>query len=83
MSVMIFNRDKINAFKCVVAIVLSALSLSGCSTVAPWERGVLAKPQMALDPVPMQSAIRAHNYSSREAAASTHSSGGGGGCGCY
>jgi len=51
--------------------------------VAPWERGVLAKSEMALDPTPMQSVIRAHNYSSREAAASAHTAGGGGGCGCY
>jgi hypothetical protein len=38
---------------------------------------------MALDPTPLQSGIRMHNYSSREAAASINSSGGGGGCGCY
>jgi hypothetical protein len=59
------------------------LAMTACSTVQPWERGILAKPQMALDPTPLQSGIRMHNYSSREAAASINSSGGGGGCGCY
>ncbi len=59
------------------------LAMTACSTVQPWERGILAKPQMALDPTPLQSSIRMHNYSSREAAASINSSGGGGGCGCY
>ncbi|HNO75237.1 MAG TPA: DUF4266 domain-containing protein [Nitrosomonas mobilis] len=54
-----------------------------CTSVAPWERGVLAQPQMALDPNPLQSGLRAHNYPSREAGASTNASGGGGGCGCF
>lgn len=66
-----------------VVMLILPLALSGCATVAPWERGILAKSHMALDPTPMQSVIRAHNYSSRESAASAHSSGGGGGCGCY
>jgi hypothetical protein len=62
--------------------LLCVLFLSGCSTVQPWERGTLAKPQMALDPYPMQSTYRAHNYNSREAGAGAGSHGGGG-CGCY
>jgi len=57
--------------------------LTGCVHVAAWERGVLAKPQMALEPHPLQANVRAHNYSSREAGANVHSDGGGGGCGCY
>ena len=57
------------------------LSLSGCTAVQPWERGTLAKPQMALDPYPLQSAITAHNYGSREAGAGSKA-GQGGGCGC-
>jgi Domain of unknown function (DUF4266) len=62
--------------------VIAATSLSACSTVQPWERGNLAKPQMALDPYPLQSALRAHNYGSREAAAGGNAAQGGG-CGCY
>lgn len=67
----------------VVLFAVATLAVTSCTSVQPWERGVLAKPQMALDPTPMQSGIRMHNYSSREAAASINSSGGGGGCGCY
>ncbi len=59
------------------------IALSGCSAVAPWERGNLAKPQMALDLTPMQSALRSHIYGSREAAATGGDSNSGGGCGCY
>jgi hypothetical protein len=57
-------------------------SVSGCAEVAPWERGNLAKPQMALDPTPMQTGFRSHIYGSREAA-SGGDAGSGGGCGCY
>ncbi len=56
--------------------------LTACTPVQPWERGNLAKPQMALDPYPLQSALRAHNYGSREAAAGGNAAQGGG-CGCY
>jgi len=59
------------------------LMLSGCTSVAAWERGYLAKPQMAIEPNPLQHHMQLHNYFSREAAASTHSADGGGGCGCY
>jgi hypothetical protein len=58
------------------------LALAGCAQVKPWERGNLAKPQMAPDPHPLQSALRTHNYASREAVAGG-SAAQGGGCGCY
>ncbi|CAA9893065.1 Arginine decarboxylase [Candidatus Methylobacter favarea] len=64
------------------ACLIFGACLSGCAPVAPWERGNLAKPQMALDVNPMLSTLRSHNYSSREAA-SGGSSAAGGGCGCY
>lgn len=57
--------------------------VTGCVHVAPWERGNLAKPQMDIDPNPLQTEMQSHNYSSREAAPSHKSSAGGGGCGCY
>ena len=56
--------------------------VSGCTPVAPWQRGTLAKPQMALNPYPMQNTFNTHIYGSREAATGS-SSAGGGGCGCY
>jgi len=72
--------------KLLLVIVLLAslgITVSGCAHVEAWERGHLAKHQMALDPDPLQNHIQLHNYSSREAAASTHAVDGGGGCGCY
>jgi len=60
-------------------VILSALT--ACAPVQPWERGRLAKPQMALDQDALLSAMDEHVYTSKEAA-----SGGvgpsGGGCGC-
>lgn len=64
---------------CAMALVSI---LTACASVDPWERSHLAKPQMALDSQPLQSALRAHNYSSREAAAGGNAAQGGG-CGCY
>lgn len=66
-----------------ILFLLISFLLAGCVNVAPWERGILAKPHMAVDPQPLQSGIRQHNYGSRESAASTNSAGGGGGCGCF
>jgi hypothetical protein len=63
------------------ALLLLAGSSLGCTAVAPWERGRLAKPQMALDPDPQQRALRDHVHASREAAAGGQT-GAGGGCGC-
>jgi hypothetical protein len=71
----------LKSFKTWHCFILS-LALTGCSAVAPWERGNLAKPQMALDPTPLQSGTRSHIYGSREAATGGESSSGGG-CGCY
>jgi hypothetical protein len=56
--------------------------LSGCAEVAPWERGHLAKPHMAMEPHPASRALREHTYGTREAAVGG-STAGGGGCGCY
>ncbi|MGH8525662.1 MAG: DUF4266 domain-containing protein [Gammaproteobacteria bacterium] len=73
-----------NGTERVLAAMLLGLSvfISGCAAVAPWERGNLAKPHMALEPNPGQRAIREHTYMSREAAMGG-STAGGGGCGCY
>jgi hypothetical protein len=65
-----------------LVFLITSIWLAGCATVQPWERGNLAKPQMALDPYPLQSSLRAHNYGSREAAAGSNAAQGGG-CGCY
>jgi hypothetical protein len=45
------------------AICLIVLSLGACAaTVAPWERGYLAKPEMAFEPYPVEAAFREHIY---------------------
>jgi len=67
----------------VTLLLLALGAVAGCAQVEPWERGVLAKPQMALEAMPLQGALRSHVYNSREAAAGVNASGGGGGCGCY
>ncbi len=65
-----------------VVLVTLAACTSACSPVAPWQRGTLAKPSMALEPQPMQSTLLEHAHGSREAASGS-SSASGGGCGCY
>ncbi len=67
----------------LIIVFFLGIGLSGCTTVSPWERGILAKSEMALDPNPLQSYMRAHNFGSREAGASTSTTGDGGGCGCF
>ncbi len=67
----------------LMALLLGlAIGLPGCAPVAPWERGNLAKPHMALEPNPALRALRVHTYMSREAAVAGGSAVGGG-CGCY
>ncbi len=36
------------------ALLAAAWAAGGCTAVQPWERGVLARRQMALDPHPMR-----------------------------
>lgn len=64
-------------------LLLLALTLAGCATTPPtaWERGRLAKPEMAWDPDAQAAAYRSHAYTSKEQATGGASVGGGG-CGC-
>jgi hypothetical protein len=65
-----------------LALGLVALAVQACAAhVAPWERGYLARPDMALDPYPVESAFREHIDFSREGASGGYAVGGGG-CGC-
>ena len=63
------------------ALLCAAVACSGCAPVAPWERGLLAQPQMAIDPLPMRSLLRAHVQGSRESGPAAGRAEGGG-CGC-
>ena len=64
-------------------LILLLFQLVACSSlgVKPWERGVLAREDMAMDSAPLDRGFDDHIYFSKEA-----SSGGqgfaGGGCGC-
>jgi hypothetical protein len=64
----------------LASLTLVALT-SACAPVAAWERGTLAKPEMALDADPLDSALDSHVYFSKEASSGSNSASGGG-CGC-
>jgi hypothetical protein len=74
-----FGRGLWSAGACVVL----ALSCTACGSIGPepWEKDLLARPEMQLNPYPLQTAGDEHIYFSKEG-----SSGGrgfaGGGCGC-
>lgn len=65
--------------KIISALVM--LVLAGCAGVQPWERDVLARPEMSLDAAPLDAAIDDHIYFSKEASSGGRGFGGGG-CGC-
>lgn len=62
-------------------VLLMLLSCQACVKVQPWERGVLAKPEMSMNPNPNLTKIRDHVFSSKESSQGGHT-GTGGGCGC-
>jgi hypothetical protein len=62
-------------------VVLTAMAITGCAGVQPWERDVLARPEMSLDANPLDAAIDDHIYFSKEASSGGRGFGGGG-CGC-
>ena len=70
---------KLNVFILLVMLGL----MSGCSSlgVEPWERNILAKDKMQLEPAVLDSYLDAHIYYSKESS-SGGAGVGGGGCGC-
>jgi hypothetical protein len=61
-----------------------AVAASGCTAFAPpqpWEKGLLARPSMAMTPDPLDQRNTLHTYTSKENASGGHGVGGGG-CGC-
>jgi hypothetical protein len=67
----------------IALISAATLLLSACAsfTPKPWDKDLMARHEMQIDPYPLQTAADEHVYFSKEA-----SSGGrgfaGGGCGC-
>ena len=55
--------------------------LGGCTVVEPWQRDVLARPEMSLDAAALDAGIDDHIYFSKEASSGGRGFGGGG-CGC-
>jgi hypothetical protein len=72
------TTDRLYLISCF-AILLSWLG--GCTTVEPWQRDVLARPEMSLDASPLDAGIDDHIYFSKEASSGGRGFGGGG-CGC-
>ena len=72
-------------FTGLMAMLLLVAGMSACAfNFTPpeaWERGNLAKPEMAWDPDPLTAEYREHTYNSKEQAKGGASVGGGG-CGC-
>ena len=64
-----------------LACAVGAIGACGSVGVKPWERDLMARPDMAPDPAPIDSSIDDHVYFSKEAATGGRGFGGGG-CGC-
>ncbi len=65
----------------ICSLLLCSFVFVGCATVSPWQRGVLAKPEMGWSPDPLESTLDGHIYFAKEAS-SGGGSASGGGCGC-
>ncbi len=70
-----------NQIPLAAALLSLLLGAAGCQQVAPWERGTLARPEMALDADPLATALKRQQYDSKEAAAGDANPAGAG-CGC-
>lgn len=62
-------------------LLLGCALLAGCAPVAAWERGTLARPEMAFESDALEGALDDHIYFSKEASSGGNSTSGGG-CGC-
>ena len=69
------------AKRTVGVAVLTIMGLTGCATVEPWDRDVLARPDMQIVSDPSEAAADEHIYFSKEASSGGQGFGGGG-CGC-
>lgn len=76
---MSLRRNRRGGLLASAAILLTVLG--GCTVVEPWQRDVLARPEMSLDDSPLDAAIDDHIYFSKEASSGGRGFGGGG-CGC-
>jgi len=63
------------------ALIGVGAALGGCAGVEPWQRDVLARPEMQIVADPLEAAADEHIYFSKEASSGGQGFGGGG-CGC-
>jgi hypothetical protein len=68
-------------FRLLAAMAALLAACAGCATVEPWQRGYLARPDMALESSPGTTRLLEKTYAAKEGA-SGGGSVGGGGCGC-
>ncbi len=68
-------------FRVLASVAVFLTVMGGCTVVEPWQRDVLARPEMSLDDSPLDAAIDDHIYFSKEASSGGRGFGGGG-CGC-
>jgi hypothetical protein len=66
-----------------MAAAAATLTLTGCAGAPPqpWEKGILAKPEMTMAGDALEQRYSQHVYTSKEAASGGYGVGGGG-CGC-
>ena len=69
------------AARAAVCAMLAAGGAAGCAGVQPWDRDVLARPDMQIVSDPVEAAADEHIYFSKEASSGGQGFGGGG-CGC-
>ncbi len=66
---------------CFLFLAIAVFGLSGCQSVQPWEKGLLADYSMRADRDSMHDAMSEHIYFSREATSGGRGVGASG-CGC-
>jgi len=68
-------------YRILSAACLPVLVLGACADVKPWQKGELARPEMAFDGDALAARLAQHVYFSKENASGGYGVGGGG-CGC-
>jgi len=68
-------------FRVMLTAICAITLLSGCVQVRPWERGYLARKEMAWEADALESMLNGQIFFSKEASSGGNSAAGGG-CGC-
>lgn len=68
-------------YRILAAVLLPLVLLAACADVKPWQKGRLARPEMAFEGDALAARLAQHIYFSKENASGGYGVGGGG-CGC-